>query len=65
VPTRSPSPHHEHLFQPGHAETARRILARGWPAGYLAVCVVCGVPVDLVGELRRAAEPVEVHHPGP
>ena len=39
---------HVHLFQPGHVATARMILARGWPSGYLAVCVLCGVPVDLV-----------------
>lgn len=44
-------PTHEHLFHPGHARTARHIVARGWPSGYLAVCVLCGVPVDLVAAL--------------
>ncbi len=41
-------PDHEHLFQPGHAETARNIRERGWPAGYVAVCVICGAAVDLL-----------------
>lgn len=45
----------EHLFQPGHAATARLFLRRGWPASYVAVCVLCGAGVDLVAALREAA----------
>jgi hypothetical protein len=58
LPTDPPvdaDPAHEHLFHPGHADTARLIVARGWPRGYLAVCVVCGRPVDLVALLGGAA----------
>ena len=47
---------HVHLFQPGHVATARMILARGWPSGYLAVCVLCGVPVDLVAAVAGNEE---------
>lgn len=39
---------HEHLFQPGHAQTARNIARRGWPMTYHAVCVVCGATIDLL-----------------
>lgn len=47
-----PEPH-EHLFQPGHALAARHMLERGWPASYLAVCVLCGEHVDLIAALSR------------
>jgi hypothetical protein len=47
---------HQHLFHPGHVETARLILARGWPSGYLAVCVACGAALDLVAELGAVEE---------
>jgi hypothetical protein len=50
-----PAPCAEHLFQPGHAATARLFLRRGWPATYVAVCVLCGAGVDLVAVLRDDA----------
>jgi hypothetical protein len=44
---------HEHLFQPGHTQTAKHMLERGWPNAYVAVCVLCGRAIDLVHALRR------------
>jgi hypothetical protein len=46
---------HEHLFQPGHAQTARNIARRGWPMTYHAVCVVCGTTIDLLAAPSRSA----------
>jgi nucleotide-binding universal stress UspA family protein len=55
VPSQLARPH-EHLFQPGHALAARHARARGWPATYIAVCVLCGAAVDLLAAPRRSED---------